>query len=193
MPTPFSTMPTARPPWTRAAVTGGAGFLGSHLCERLPDSGVAVDCVDDLSTGSVADIARPTGRPGFRFLAYDISRSDWPDTLAGPYDLVLHCPHETGLTRHAGGDTAVDLGGRTDARRLAGVLRNADAVVTGSTRPAVPATAIGTPVVPLHSPVPGDPCPAEATAHDVVRAVRELLDEGAGQPGRALTEVPGAH
>jgi dTDP-glucose 4,6-dehydratase len=43
----------ARP---RAVVTGGAGFLGSHLCERLLLEGYAVLCLDDLSTGSAVNV-----------------------------------------------------------------------------------------------------------------------------------------
>ena len=88
--TTFSPLPTARPFWGRAAVTGGAGFLGSHLCERLLDSGIDVDSVDDLSSGSVANIAHLTGRPGFRLVECDIARPESREALAGPYDVVLH-------------------------------------------------------------------------------------------------------
>ena len=41
-----------------ALVTGGAGFLGSHLCERLLDSGLAVVCLDNLQTGSINNITK---------------------------------------------------------------------------------------------------------------------------------------
>ncbi|MFF3907965.1 NAD-dependent epimerase/dehydratase family protein [Streptomyces sp. NPDC001848] len=88
--TTFSPLPTARPFWGRAAVTGGAGFVGSHLCERLLHSGIDVDCVDDLTWGSVANIAHLTGRPGFRFVACDIARPESREALTGPYDVVLH-------------------------------------------------------------------------------------------------------
>ncbi|MEV8596051.1 NAD-dependent epimerase/dehydratase family protein [Streptomyces sp. NPDC052012] len=77
-------------PWRRALVTGGAGFLGSHVCERLLASGVDVDCLDNLSTGHADNIGRLTGRPGFRFLEYDLADPACPNALAGPYDLVLH-------------------------------------------------------------------------------------------------------
>ncbi|MDQ0773487.1 dTDP-glucose 4,6-dehydratase [Streptomyces aurantiacus] len=85
---------TTRPPWRRAAVTGGAGFLGSHLCERLLDSGVEVDCADNLLSGSTRNIAHLMGRPGFRFLQCDLSADGVLGELNGPYDLVLHfaCP-----------------------------------------------------------------------------------------------------
>ncbi|MGW0817890.1 NAD-dependent epimerase/dehydratase family protein [Streptomyces viridiviolaceus] len=79
-----------RPPWDRALVTGGAGFLGSHLCTRLLDSGIEVDCLDNLSTGRAEKVAHLAGCPGFRFLEQDISDPGGADALTGPYDLVLH-------------------------------------------------------------------------------------------------------
>ncbi|MFF7361596.1 NAD-dependent epimerase/dehydratase family protein [Streptomyces sp. NPDC008125] len=89
-------MPLLTPsgPWRRAVVTGGAGFLGSHLCERLLDSGVEVDCADNLLSGSESNIAHLAGRPGFRFVRCDVSSDSMTDDLPGPYDLVLHfaCP-----------------------------------------------------------------------------------------------------
>ncbi|MGX1128964.1 dTDP-glucose 4,6-dehydratase [Streptomyces glaucescens] len=91
-PTAYSAipLPLSRPGWRRALVTGGAGFLGSHLCERLLDDGIEVDCVDDLSTGSADTVRRLAGRPGFRLLRQDVSAPGCPDALPGPYDLVLH-------------------------------------------------------------------------------------------------------
>ncbi|MFE2438335.1 NAD-dependent epimerase/dehydratase family protein, partial [Streptomyces sp. NPDC059409] len=91
-------MPTAafgprgesRAPWDRVLVTGGAGFLGSHLCTRLLDAGAEVDCLDNLSTGRAEKVAHLAGRPGFRFLERDISEPGCADLLPGPYDLVLH-------------------------------------------------------------------------------------------------------
>ncbi|MFR0354894.1 NAD-dependent epimerase/dehydratase family protein [Streptomyces sediminimaris] len=85
---------TPRIPWRRAAVTGGAGFLGSHLCERLLDAEVEVDCVDNLLSGSRENVAHLEGRPGFRYVEQDVSAPGARDVLAGPYDLVLHfaCP-----------------------------------------------------------------------------------------------------
>ncbi|MFG3550682.1 NAD-dependent epimerase/dehydratase family protein [Streptomyces sp. NPDC047725] len=80
----------ARVPWDRVLVTGGAGFLGSHLCTRLLDSGAEVDCLDDLSTGRAEKVAPLAGRPGFRFLEGDISEPARARALSGPYDLVLH-------------------------------------------------------------------------------------------------------
>ncbi|GAA3019646.1 GDP-mannose 4,6-dehydratase [Streptomyces fulvorobeus] len=75
-------------------VTGGAGFLGSHLCERLLDAGVAVDCADNLSSGSSANVAHLLARDGFRFVDCDVSDAACARALTGPYDVVLHfaCP-----------------------------------------------------------------------------------------------------
>jgi UDP-glucuronate decarboxylase len=57
----------------RILVTGGAGFLGSHLCDRLIEEGEEVICLDDLSTGSFANIAHLLEHPRFRFLQHDIT------------------------------------------------------------------------------------------------------------------------
>ncbi|MGN9760999.1 NAD-dependent epimerase/dehydratase family protein [Streptomyces sp. SD31] len=80
--------------WHRALVTGGAGFLGSHLCERLLDSEVEVDCADNLCSGSRENVAHLAERRGFRFVECDVSAPDAAERLPGPYDLVLHfaCP-----------------------------------------------------------------------------------------------------
>ncbi|MFH9294807.1 NAD-dependent epimerase/dehydratase family protein [Streptomyces sp. NPDC017520] len=85
---------TTPAPWRRAVVTGGAGFLGSHLCERLLDAGVEVDCADNLLSGSLDNIAHLEGRQGFRFVRCNVSSDRTADELSGPYDLVLHfaCP-----------------------------------------------------------------------------------------------------
>ncbi|MGN0116618.1 MAG: NAD-dependent epimerase/dehydratase family protein, partial [Streptomyces albidoflavus] len=83
-----------RSDWRRALVTGGAGFLGSHLCERLLDAGTEVDCADNLISGDLRNIAHLRERPGFRFAECDIASPDCAGELRGPYDLVLHfaCP-----------------------------------------------------------------------------------------------------
>ncbi|MER6502196.1 glycosyltransferase family 9 protein [Streptomyces sp. NPDC001455] len=72
---------------------------------------------------------------------------------AGHRVVVTGGPDETRLTRAVSGDLAVDLGGRTSPRRLAGVLNGADVLVSGNTGPAHLAAAVGTPVVSLFAPV----------------------------------------
>ncbi|MCX6135501.1 MAG: SDR family oxidoreductase [Ignavibacteriales bacterium] len=56
-----------------SVVTGGAGFLGSHLCDRLVAEGHSVVCIDNLITGSTANIAHLAGNPQFKFVQYDVT------------------------------------------------------------------------------------------------------------------------
>ncbi|MDG9719883.1 glycosyltransferase family 9 protein [Streptomyces sp. DH24] len=101
---------------------------------------------------------------------------------AGHRVVVTDGPGEPGPTRRVGGATAVDLGGRTNTRTLAGVFRAADVLVTGATGPAQLAAGVGTPVLALSSPaehrVPYR-VPAllldGGTAQDVVRGVQKLM------------------
>ena len=67
-------------------VTGGAGFLGSHLCEALLGNGHRVICVDNLETGSLANIAQLRGE-AFTFLHHDVSE---PIAIDEPLDFVYH-------------------------------------------------------------------------------------------------------
>ncbi len=71
----------------RALVTGGAGFLGSHLCERLLAEGYAVVCMDNLITGSVGNIEHLFGREGFVFVKHDVTNYIH---VAGRLDVILH-------------------------------------------------------------------------------------------------------
>jgi len=71
----------------RAVVTGGAGFLGSHLCEHLLDRGVEVVCLDNFLTGSPENVLHLMERPGFRLVRCDVT--DYVH-VPGPVDLVLH-------------------------------------------------------------------------------------------------------
>ncbi|MES4908619.1 MULTISPECIES: NAD-dependent epimerase/dehydratase family protein [unclassified Streptomyces] len=73
--------------WAHAVVTGGAGFVGSHLCTTLLAHGAAVTCVDDFSTGSAKNIAHLMGRPGFSLLHANVID---PFDVERPADLVLH-------------------------------------------------------------------------------------------------------
>ena len=57
----------------RAVVTGGAGFLGSHLCDRLLAEGMEVVCIDNLLTGSLANVEHLFGVDGFTFEKYDVT------------------------------------------------------------------------------------------------------------------------
>jgi nucleoside-diphosphate-sugar epimerase len=68
-------------------VAGGAGFLGSHLCQALLDRGDEVVCVDNLVTGSADNIAHLQERDGFEFLNQDVSRQI---SVGGPVDRVMN-------------------------------------------------------------------------------------------------------
>lgn len=68
-------------------VTGGAGFLGSHLCDRLLEDGFAVIAMDNLLTGSKSNIAHLIGRPDFRFVHHDVTQYIY---LSEPLYAVLH-------------------------------------------------------------------------------------------------------
>ncbi|MFD5824027.1 NAD-dependent epimerase/dehydratase family protein [Lentzea sp. NPDC060358] len=71
----------------RAVVTGGAGFIGSHLVDAVLDRGWSVVVVDDFSSGLTANVTRYADEPRFEFVEADIC-GDW--TVEGPVDLVLN-------------------------------------------------------------------------------------------------------
>jgi len=71
----------------RILVTGGAGFIGSHLVDRLMERGEEVIVVDDLSSGSLGNLSRWAGRPEFKFLRADLSEGV-PDV--GSVDTIYH-------------------------------------------------------------------------------------------------------
>ena len=71
----------------RILITGGAGFLGSHLCDRFIGEGNEVICVDNLITGNRDNIAHLFGDPRFKFIQYDVTEYLY---VAGPLDFVLH-------------------------------------------------------------------------------------------------------
>lgn len=111
---------------SRALVTGGTGFLGAHLCDRLLDAGVEVVSVDDLST------SRPDHRlvrhPGYRFVQHDVCDPALADHVGSSFDVVFHLasaaspvdyqrrPIETLRTGSAGTATALDIAERGGAR-----------------------------------------------------------------------------
>ncbi len=71
----------------RAVITGGAGFIGSHLCGRLIGDGNEVVCLDNFLTGSPANVAHLIGNRSFRLIQVDVSEEVEVD---GPVDAVLH-------------------------------------------------------------------------------------------------------
>jgi len=71
----------------RALITGGAGFLGSHLCDKLVERGWDVVCMDNLVTGAAPNIAHLVPHPRFRFVQHDVTRYI---NVADPLDAILH-------------------------------------------------------------------------------------------------------
>jgi dTDP-glucose 4,6-dehydratase len=71
----------------RVVITGGAGFIGSHLCEALLKAGNEVICLDNLITGNLENIEHLFGNDGFRFIRHDVTEFIH---VAGRIDYVLH-------------------------------------------------------------------------------------------------------
>lgn len=78
---------TAKERNPRVLITGGAGFLGSHLCDRFIDDGFDVVCVDNFITGSATNVAHLFGKPEFQMLEMDVSNFIY---IEGPLDYILH-------------------------------------------------------------------------------------------------------
>ena len=108
-------------------MTGGAGFLGSHLCDRLLAEGYDVVAVDNLVTGNADNIAHLTDSPKFQFLQQDIIQ---PYSVAGAVDSVYHfaspaspvdyleLPLETLLVGSAGTHNTLEVARQKGARFL---------------------------------------------------------------------------
>ena len=109
-----------------ALVTGGAGFLGSHLCRRLLDDGYRVTAVDNLYTGSRGNLDEISGREGFEFIEADVTDFSWDGDVDEIYNLA--CPASpvhyqarplfTAMTSVKGVVFALELARRTGAKVL---------------------------------------------------------------------------
>lgn len=78
------------PQGSKFLVTGGAGFIGSNLCEAILDLGYEVRCLDDLSTGKQANVDLLINRPGYEFMKGDIKDLDTCMKACEGVDYVLH-------------------------------------------------------------------------------------------------------
>src|SRR6195952_1408341 len=111
-------------------VAGGAGFLGSHLCEKLIECGAEVTCLDNLQTGRMDNLESLEEEPRFRFVKGDISKRLPPGILKTKWDRIynLGCaaspplyqadPEHTMLTSVVGTDQLLRLAERCGARFL---------------------------------------------------------------------------
>lgn len=80
-----------------ALITGGAGFIGSHLAERLLSSGYSVTIIDNLSTGRIDNIAHLTENPRFHFAVDDITNEVVMDRLVSECDVIFHMAAAVGV------------------------------------------------------------------------------------------------
>lgn len=81
----------------KALITGGAGFIGSHLTEFLLTAGHEVTVIDDLSTGSFENIAHLEKQPGFRCAIATITNEVAMDRLASECDVIFHLAAAVGV------------------------------------------------------------------------------------------------
>jgi len=81
----------------RALVTGGAGFIGSHLCEELLRKGETVDVIDDLSTGKLDNIAHLIDRKDFSFVNDSVLNEKMMYTLVDKCDVIYHLAAAVGV------------------------------------------------------------------------------------------------
>jgi UDP-glucuronate decarboxylase len=109
----------------RVLVTGGAGFLGSHLCERLVAAGHEVLCIDNYYTGRRTNVAHLLDSPNFELMRHDVTfplyvEVDWIYNLACPASPVhyQHDPVQTTKTSVHGAINMLGLAKRVGARVL---------------------------------------------------------------------------
>jgi dTDP-glucose 4,6-dehydratase len=110
----------------RALVTGGAGFVGSHLCDALLGEGHNVVCVDNLLTGSLRNIAHLKNEPRFEFVEqdvnepYDVGKVDYVFHFASPASPVDYMEHgiETLKVGSLGSFNSLDLAKKYGAKYL---------------------------------------------------------------------------
>jgi UDP-glucose 4-epimerase len=81
----------------RALITGGAGFIGSHLAEALLERGWRVEVIDDLSTGSIRNIEHLKGRPGFSYVLDTVMNRPLMAELVDRADLIFHLAAAVGV------------------------------------------------------------------------------------------------
>ena len=81
----------------KALITGGAGFIGSHLADRLLARGDQVILVDDLSTGRLSNIEHVNGRSDLEFVLGSILDADLVDQAVSQVDVVFHLAAAVGV------------------------------------------------------------------------------------------------
>ena len=114
----------------RALITGGAGFIGSHLADHLLDRGDQVVLLDDLSTGRLVNIEHLNDRTGAEFILGSILDAELIDEVASRVDAVFHLaaavgvnlivekPLESLMTNIRGTETVIEMAHKYDKRLL---------------------------------------------------------------------------
>ncbi|MFJ8826078.1 NAD-dependent epimerase/dehydratase family protein [Streptomyces sp. NPDC102467] len=167
-------------------VTGGAGFIGSHLTDALLARGHTVVVLDDLSTGRRDHLAAAWPDPRLRFVRGCARDARLLGELTGRCDAVIHLAGGSG-TRPAVG-TAVETAGRTTAVRLFDTVGPRQSTASGSLLPRLAAQAVAGRPLTVH----GDGTERRSLTHvaDVVDALlRLLVHPGAGG---AVYDIGGA-
>ena len=106
-------------------MTGGAGFLGSHLCQRLLQDGWSVVCIDNLVTGSAANLAHLKGNKAFETVQHNVSE---PLYLDGPIDAVMHFASPASPVDYADHPIATLKVGTLGTHNMLGLARAKQAV-----------------------------------------------------------------
>jgi len=109
----------------RAVVTGGAGFLGSHLCERLLADGWHVICVDNLVSGATSNVHHLRDHKAFEFISHNVSV---PLFLDGPVDAVLHFASPASPVDYGDHPIATLKVGTLGTHNMLGLARAKDAI-----------------------------------------------------------------
>ncbi len=112
--------------FARALVTGGAGFIGSHLCDELLDRGMQVTAVDNLSTGSLKNISHLGGHSGFSFVEANLLDKEgiWPELERA--DVIYHLAAAVGvgyIHDHQVDSLETNVGGACNIFQMAAHMR----------------------------------------------------------------------
>ena len=120
----------------RALVTGGAGFIGSHLVERLLDRGDEVTVLDDLSTGQRSNLAAVESHAQFRFVEGSVLNAELVDELIGQAEAVYHLAAAVGVDwvlRHPLRSLQTNIQGTENVLRAAAEAERMPRVLIAST------------------------------------------------------------
>ena len=119
----------------KALVTGGAGFIGSHLCESLIKKGYRVICMDNLFSGSLDNIQKLLGNPNFEFVNEDVRNKDVIIDLVKKVDIIYHLAAVVGVAmvvNYPLEDISVNIEGTSNVAQAAAKNGKTKVVFTSS-------------------------------------------------------------